>query len=149
MGFKLLDFYKISPPVSGGETDPERSVRFKRIRWATFLSATTGYGIYYVCRLSMNVIRKPIVEDGVFTETQLGIIGSCLFFVYAVGKLTNGFLADRSNVKRFMSTGLLCSDQLMSGIHEFLLCFCSPLGVEWLVSVDGGSIRSCVADSLV
>lgn len=22
MGFKLLDFYKISPPVSGGETDP-------------------------------------------------------------------------------------------------------------------------------
>ena len=32
MGFKLLDFYKISPPVSGGETDPERSVRFKRIR---------------------------------------------------------------------------------------------------------------------
>lgn len=109
MGFKLLDFYKISPPVSGGETDSERSVRFKRIRWATFLSATTGYGIYYVCRLSMNVIRKPIVEDGVFTETQLGIIGSCLFFVYAVGKLTNGFLADRSNVKRFMSTGLLCS----------------------------------------
>ena len=43
MGFKLLDFYKISPPVSGGETDPERSVRFKRIRWATFLSATTGW----------------------------------------------------------------------------------------------------------
>ena len=40
MGFKLLDFYKISPPVSGGETDSERSVRFKRIRWATFLSAT-------------------------------------------------------------------------------------------------------------
>ena len=51
MGFKLLDFYKISPPVSGGETDSERSVRFKRIRWATFLSATTGYGIYYCFRL--------------------------------------------------------------------------------------------------
>ena len=67
------------------------------------------YGIYYVCRLSMNIVRKPIVEDGVFSETELGIIGSCLFFVYAVGKLTNGFLADRSNVRRFMSTDLLCS----------------------------------------
>jgi len=42
--------------------------------------------------LAMNVVRKPIVEEGVFSETQLGIIGSCLFFVYAVGKLTNGFL---------------------------------------------------------
>ena len=73
MGFKLLDFYKISPPVSGGETDPERSVRFKRIRWATFLSATTGYGIYYVCRLSMNVIRKPIVEDGVLPKPNWGL----------------------------------------------------------------------------
>ena len=109
MSFKIVDFYKISSPLVGGETDSERSSRFKRIRWATFLSATTGYGIYYVCRLSMNVVRKPIVEEGVFSETQLGIIGSCLFFVYAVGKLTNGFLADRSNVRRFMSTGLLCS----------------------------------------
>ena len=68
------------------------------------------YGIYYVCRLSMNIVRKPIVEEGVFSETELGIIGSCLFFVYAVGKLTNGFLADRSNVRRFMSTDLLCQD---------------------------------------
>ena len=109
MSFKILDFYKISSPLAGGETDSEDSSRFKRIRWATFLSATTGYGIYYVCRLSMNVVRKPIVEEGVFSETQLGIIGSCLFFVYAVGKLTNGFLADRSNVRHFMSTGLLCS----------------------------------------
>ncbi len=34
------------------------------------------------------------------------MIGSALFFSYAIGKLTNGFLADRSNIKRFMSTGL-------------------------------------------
>ncbi len=151
MGFKLLDFYKISPPVSGERLIQERSVRFKRIRWATFLSATTGYGIYYVCRLSMNVIRKPIVEDGVFTETQLGIIGSCLFSYMPSVKATNGFLADRSNVKRFMSTGLLCSAliNLCLGFTNSFFAFCSPLGVEWLVSVDGGSIRSCVADSLV
>ena len=93
MGFKLLDFYKISPPVSGGETDSERSVRFKRIRWATFLSATTGYGIYYVCRLSMNVIRKPIVEDGVFTGTQLGNNRFLPYFrICCSVKLPNGFL---------------------------------------------------------
>ena len=61
MSFKIVDFYKISSPLVGGETDSERSSRFKHIRWATFLSATTGYGIYYVCRLSMNEVRKPIV----------------------------------------------------------------------------------------
>ena len=45
---------------------------------ATFLSATIGYGTYYVCRLSLNVIKKPIVDNGVFSETELGIIGSVL-----------------------------------------------------------------------
>lgn len=142
MGNKLLDFYKISPPASGGETDSERSARFKRIRWATFLSATTGYGIYYVCRLSMNVVRKPIVDEGVFTETQLGIIGSCLFFVYAVGKLTNGFLADRSNVRRFMSTGLLCSAliNLCLGFTNSFYAFVILWGLNgWFQSMGAAS----------
>lgn len=142
MGNKLLDFFKISPPASGGETDSERSARFKRIRWATFLSATTGYGIYYVCRLSMNVVRKPIVEEGVFTETQLGIIGSCLFFVYAVGKLTNGFLADRSNVRRFMSTGLLCSAliNLCLGFTNSFYAFAILWGLNgWFQSMGAAS----------
>lgn len=116
--------------------------RFKSVRMATFLSATMGYGIYYVCRLSMNVVRKPIVDDGVFTETQLGIIGSCLFFVYAIGKLTNGFLADRSNVRRFMSTGLLCSaiiNLLLGFINSFYI-FAFLWGLNgWFQSMGAAS----------
>lgn len=89
-----------------GETAKKR---YTRLRWQIFLSATLGYGLFYVCRLSLNVIKKPIVEAGVLSETELGIIGSGLFITYAVGKFTNGFLADRSNVRRFMSVGLLVS----------------------------------------
>lgn len=103
---KILDFYRIPSPANESNADVER---FKRIRIISFLTATIGYGMYYVCRLSMNIIRKPLVEDGVFSETELGVIGSCLFFTYAIGKLFNGFIADRSNVKRLMSTGLLIS----------------------------------------
>lgn len=72
-----------------------------------FLSATIGYGLYYVCRLSLNVIKKPIVDAGALSEGELGMIGSGPFITYAVGKLCNGFLADRSNIRRFMSSGLL------------------------------------------
>ena len=99
----ITGFYRISAPAQ----DKASSNSFKQLRWATFLSATLGYAIYYVCRLSMNIVRKPIVDDGVFSETELGIIGSCLFFVYAVGKMANGFLADRCNARRFLATGLL------------------------------------------
>ena len=103
---KIIDYYKIPEAAKEPSTD---SARFKKIRLISFLTATLGYGMYYVCRLSMNVIRKPMVDDGVFTETEIGIIGSCLFFTYAIGKFCNGFIADRSNVKKLMSTGLLIS----------------------------------------
>lgn len=136
---KILDFYRISAPATNaGEGDG----RLSYVRWATFLSATLGYGVYYVCRLSMNVIRKPIVDEGVFTESQLGIIGSCLFFVYAVGKLTNGFLADRSNVKRFMSTGLLASAliNLVLGFTEAFYAFAVLWGLNgWFQSMGAAS----------
>lgn len=68
-----------------------------------------GYGLYSICRLSLNVIKKPIVDAGVLSEAELGIIGSVLFITYAVGKFANGFLADCGNIRRFLAAGLLVS----------------------------------------
>ncbi len=42
--------------------------RLKYLQWSTFLSATFGYGMYYVCRLSLNVVKKPIVDEGIFLK---------------------------------------------------------------------------------
>ena len=104
----IINFYRVSQPKPCNEESlSEQKQRLKRFQWSTFLAATLGYGMYYVCRLSLNVVKKPIVDEGVFSETELGIIGAVLFFTYAVGKFMNGFLADRSNINRFMSTGLL------------------------------------------
>lgn len=86
---------------------PQRASGLRRLRWEVFLSATFGYSLYYVCRLSLSVVKAPLVEQGVLTESQLGWIGSGLFYAYAVGKLVNGFLADRANINRFMTVGLL------------------------------------------
>ena len=102
----IIDFFKVSEPR---EQLKAHDGSFKRLQWTTFLAATVGYALYYVCRLSLNVVKKPIVDEGIFSETELGIIGSVLFFTYAVGKFCNGFLSDRSNIRRFMSAGLLLS----------------------------------------
>lgn len=79
----------------------------QRTKQGVFWAVTIGYGMFYVCRLSINVLKKAIVEDGFLSESQLGIIGSALFFSYALGKLVNGFLADRVNVRYFMAGALL------------------------------------------
>lgn len=132
---RIIDFYRVSAPAAQAETSESK---FKRIRLATFLSATCGYALYYVCRLSMNIVRKPIVDSGLFDESQLGIIGSCLFFVYAVGKMANGFLADRCNARRFMATGLLLTAivNLILGFSGMFIVFAILWGLNgWFQSM--------------
>lgn len=107
---KIISFYKISSPsepFSGNEE--EQSKYYKKLCWSSFLAGTIGYSLYYVCRTSLNVVKKPILESGALDAHQLGIIGSVLLFSYAIGKFINGFLADHCNIKRFMATGLLIS----------------------------------------
>nr|WP_202903845.1 MFS transporter [Tamlana nanhaiensis] len=120
----MLEFFKKSVPVPVTGSEQEQKALYKKLKWQVFISATLGYGIYYVCRLSLNVVKKPIVDAGVLTESELGLIGSALFFTYAIGKLTNGFLADHSNIRRFMSTGLL-----ISAMANLIMGF---TGVFWL-----------------
>ena len=45
---KIIDFYKVSEPIPAKASTPEENERkLKRLQWATFLSATIGYGTYY------------------------------------------------------------------------------------------------------
>lgn len=139
----ILNFYKVSKARPCSFASPEEQRRkMTYCKWSTFLSATLGYGMYYVCRLSLNVVKKPIVEEGVFSETELGIIGSVLFFTYAIGKFTNGFLADRSNINRFMSTGLLVTAlvNLCLGFVNSFILFAVLWGISgWFQSMGAAS----------
>ena len=139
----IINFYRVSQPEPCNEESlSEQKQRLKRFQWSTFLAATLGYGMYYVCRLSLNVVKKPIVDEGVFSETELGIIGAVLFFTYAVGKFMNGFLADRSNINRFMSTGLLVTalvNLCLGFVHSFIL-FAVLWGISgWFQSMGAAS----------
>jgi len=78
-------------------------------QWAVFGAITLGYGLYYVCRLSLSVVKAPLISEGVLTEAQVGLVGSLLFYVYAAGKFANGFLADRVSLRRMLAGGLLVS----------------------------------------
>ena len=105
-----MTFFSKSPAAPlREESDQERQRRFKRMQWSSFFAITLGYSMYYVCRTSLNVVKKPIMDSGFLDATQLGVISSALLFTYAVGKFVNGFLADHSNIRRFMATGLLIS----------------------------------------
>ena len=104
-----MNFFRISSPTESKVAAENVNKVWKRSRFQTFLAITFGYALYYVCRMSMGVMKQPLIDAGLLNATQLGIIGACLYWTYAVGKLVNGFLADTSNIKRFMATGLILS----------------------------------------
>ncbi|NLB59225.1 MAG: MFS transporter [Gammaproteobacteria bacterium] len=80
---------------------------FRRHRLRIMLAITLGYGLIYTCRLALGVVKKPLIDDGIFSPVELGMIGSALYYAYAIGKLTNGFLADHANMKRFLAVAFL------------------------------------------
>lgn len=112
----------------------------KNYKWIIFLITTLGYSLFYVCRLSINVVKKPIVDSGYLTETELGIIGSALFFSYAIGKFVNGFLADRFNIRFLMGGALLIAAILnfTLGFHVLFDVFVVLWGINgWVQSLGG------------
>jgi OPA family sugar phosphate sensor protein UhpC-like MFS transporter len=100
---------------------------YRQHRLAVMLTITLGYGIAYTCRLGLSVVKKPLIDGGIFTAEQLGVIGSAIFYGYAFGKLINGFLADHANIKRFLATGIF-----LSAVANIFMGW-SPLLWAWVV----------------
>ena len=105
----LVSYFRISGPalekVPAGRVDAE----YRRLRKRTFWGATVAYSLYYVCRMTLSVVKQPLIDGGILSASQLGLIGSAMLIVYAFGKFINGFIADYCNVRRFMSAGLALS----------------------------------------
>jgi OPA family sugar phosphate sensor protein UhpC-like MFS transporter len=135
---RLIDFYIPTAPAAAKKDKSAIDNIYRRHRWSIILTTTLGYAMYYICRLSFNVMKKPIIDEGLFTETQIGIIGSALFFTYAVGKFINGFLTDRANIRRFMATGIFISAiiNLILGFYHAFYVFILLWGLNgWFQSM--------------
>jgi len=86
------------------------------------LAITLGYGFIYTCRLGLNIVKKPLIDNGIFTVEELGLIGAALYYGYAAGKLLNGFAADHFRPRIFFSASILISAviNLFMGWSTFL-----------------------------
>lgn len=119
---------------------------YGRKRLSVFISLTLGYGLFYTCRMNFSIVKKPLLDAGIMNATQMGLVGSALLIVYSFGRLINGFLADRCNIARFMSTALLFSalTNLVLGFNKVFVVFLMLWALNgWFQSV--GSAPSVVA----
>ncbi len=143
----LLSFFKTGTDKPLFARDQAAISRlYARKRLSVFISVTLGYGLFYTTRMNFSIVKKPLLDAGIMSATQMGLVGSALLLVYSVGKLVNGFLADRCNIARFMSTALLMSalTNLALGFNRMFWLFLLLWAFNgWFQSI--GSAPSVVA----
>lgn len=106
---KLMDYYAAPKelPVTMGKEEVAKA--YKRGRIDVFASCFVGYTIFYLTRKNISVALPVLSSDLGFSNIELGILGSALYFSYAIGKFVNGVLADKADANRFMVLSLVIS----------------------------------------
>ena len=143
----MLNYFKTRanrPPLKLSQEDMRRV--YKKHQWQVFLGLVFGYAFFYVVRMALGVVKKPMLDAGIVDKFELGLMGSAFFFTYAIGKFSNGVLSDYANIGRFMSFALICSGLTCTLIgftsSSFFFILLWALN-GWFQSV--GSAPSCVS----
>jgi OPA family sugar phosphate sensor protein UhpC-like MFS transporter len=108
------------------------------------LAITLGYGFIYTCRLGLSIVKKPLIDGGIFSVEELGMIGSALFYGYACGKLLNGFASDHFRPRMFFSASIF-----LAAIVNLFMGFSTLLWVSVTLWALNGWFQGMAAPSAV
>ena len=82
------------------------------------------YFVSYITRLSFAATMTEMITVGVIGKEQAGLVGSALFFTYALGQIVSGLLGDRFSPYGIVGVGLgitVACNFLMSVVSDPVL----------------------------
>lgn len=109
---RVSALYQPSPAAPQIVDEEARRRAWMHWRWRMFAGFFFGYALLYFCRKNISAALPVMARDLGQSNVQLGAIGTSLYVTYGLGKFLNGVLADRSNIRTFMATGLVLSGVL-------------------------------------
>ena len=65
------------------------------------------YAMVYMTKNCFSSAMASIVAEGVFTKTQVGLITSLFYLVYAPFQIVGGFVADKKSPEKLIQIGLI------------------------------------------
>ena len=77
----------------------------KKMFWFMWIT----YASFYLCRVNISIAMPKIMEEYGLTKSEMGLILSSLFLLYAIGQFINGQLGDKLNSRKIITLGLLSS----------------------------------------
>ena len=143
MSTKILNFFKADEYRAPLVDQNQISSQYSKYRKEVLASIIVLYGFGYTCRLALSIVKKPLIDNGIFSISELGLVGSAYFYGYALGKFFNGFLADYANIKRFFTFGLIASGliNISMGLNQSIMLWV----IFWFINgwVQGIGAPSC------
>src|SRR6478752_3969842 len=99
----LLGFFAPAPPIPALPLSPEETkAAFLKWRIRVVFSCTIGYALFYFVRKNLSVAMPMMGKDLGISKADLGLFLTLHGVLYGVARFANGFLADRSNARKFM-----------------------------------------------
>ena len=129
----LWHFFAPAPAIEPLHlSEEETKSKFLMWRLRVVFACIVGYALFYFVRKNLSVAMPMMGKDLHITKSDLGLFLTLHGVIYGVARFANGFLADRSNARRFMIVGLVASALLNVGFGASSTVM--TLGMFWLVN---------------
>ncbi len=112
----------------------------KRVYWFSWMVYTCAY----VGRYNFSAAVAGIVAEGLFTKSQMGLVGTVFFIVYGSGQLINGFLGDKFSPYKMIFIG-----SFGSALANLAMCFSTSLPVMAIVWGLNGFAQSMLWSPII
>jgi len=120
---RLFGWFAPAPPAPR-KTEAEVRALYPRYRGRVFEAAFLAYATFYVVRNNFAPVAKEIGAALDYDKAMIGDILAGTALAYGVGKLVMGFLADRSDARKYMAVAMLFTAALNFG-------FCTASHYGW------------------
>ena len=115
-----------------------------------FFIVYLAYTSIYIARINLSVASPDLISEGIIDTVQIGLLGSIFSTVYAVGRLINGGISDKTPPWVMLTVGLC-----IAGFSNIFISFFPPfLGILilWLTNAYAQSMLwssvLCVVSSI-
>jgi phosphoglycerate transporter family protein len=129
----LLRFFQPTPAAAVALTNPaEIAPAYRAWQMRVLFASIIGYATFYFVRKNLSIAMPAMEHSLGIQKANLGLFLTLHGLLYGVSKFANGFLADRSNARAFLVTGLVASAILnvMFGFSSAVVA----LGVIWMLN---------------
>lgn len=95
-----------------------------------FYAIFFSYSFLYIGRKNFSICIPQMVDFGIIDKIQAGTIGTCFLLSYAIGQFINGQVADKTNPKNMIYTGLIGASicnlafSISNNVYLFMAIWC-------------------------